>query len=138
MNEYYFEVELDDELGAHYAMRYASVLLYADEGQPGFLRFRLPMLCPGNPDDEMVRVSVLVGINGGTMVDDDNTDKELFNVGGDKDDVNFFDSRDNAIEDADDANDGSYSEGVPATKRKREKGGATTTIAKKRAAKRNN
>jgi hypothetical protein len=33
-NEYYFKVELDDELGAHYAMRYDSVLLYADKGQP--------------------------------------------------------------------------------------------------------
>ena len=60
-NEYYFEVELDDELGAHYAMRYASVLLYADEGQPGFSRFCLPMLCPGNPYDEVARVRVLRG-----------------------------------------------------------------------------
>ena len=55
---------------------YDSVLLYADEGQPGFLRFRLPMLCSGNLDDEMVRVRVLRGKNGGTMVDDDFTDKE--------------------------------------------------------------
>jgi hypothetical protein len=135
-NEFYFEVELDDELGAHYAMRYDSVLLYADEGQPGFSRFRLPMLCPGNPDDEMVRVRVLRGKNGGTMVDDDFTDKEFVDEGGDEDDVDFFDSRDDAIEDADDADDGSYSEGVPATKRKREKG-ATTKTAEKRAAKRN-
>jgi len=56
-------------------MRYDSFLLYADEGQPGFSRFRLPMLCPGNPDDKIVRVRVLIGKNGGTMVDDDFTDK---------------------------------------------------------------
>jgi hypothetical protein len=41
------------------------------------------MLCPGNPDDEMVRVRVLIGKNGGTMVDDDFTDKEI--VDGDED-----------------------------------------------------
>ena len=120
-NKFYFEVELDDELGAHYAMRYDSVLLYADEGQPGFSQFCLPMLCPGNPDDEMVRVRVLVGKNGGTMVDDDFTDKEFVDEGKDEEDVDFFASRNDAFEDANDADDGSYSEGVPATKRKREK-----------------
>jgi len=127
-NAFYFEVELDNELGAHYAMRYDSVLLYADEGQPGFLRFRLPMLCPGNPDDKIVRVRVLIGKNGGTMVDDDFTDKEI--VDGDED-VDFFDSRDDAVNDANDADDGSYSEGAPATKKKRKKTGG------KRATKRN-
>ena len=126
--QFYFEVELDDELGAHYTMRYDSVLLYADEGQPGFSRFCLPMLCPGNPDDEMVRVRVLIGRNGGTMVDDDFTDKEI--VDGDED-VDFFDCRDDAINDANDADDGSYSEGAPATKKKRKKTGG------KRATKRN-
>jgi hypothetical protein len=58
-------------------MRYDSVLLYADEVQPGFSRFCLPMLCPGNPDNKMVRVRVLIGRNGGTMVDNDFTNKEL-------------------------------------------------------------
>ena len=72
-------------------MRYDSVLLYADEGQPRFSRFRLPMLCPGNPNDKMVRVRVIIGKNGGTMVDDDFTDKEI--IDGDED-VDFFDSRD--------------------------------------------
>jgi len=119
-NAFYFEVELDNELGAHYAMRYDSVLLYADEGQPGFLRFRLPMLCPGYPDDEIVRVRVLIGKNGGTMVDDDFTDKEI--VDGDED-VDFFDSRNNAINDTNNADDGSYSEGATATKKKRKKTG---------------
>ena len=33
---YYFEVKLNDEPSAHYAMRYCSVLLYADNEQPGF------------------------------------------------------------------------------------------------------
>ena len=32
----YFEVELNDEPGAHYAMRYDSILLYADDKKPGF------------------------------------------------------------------------------------------------------
>ncbi len=101
LNEYYFEVKLDDELGAHYAMRYDSVLLYADEGQPGFSRFRLLMLCLENPDNEMVRVKVLHGKNGGTMVDDDFTDKESVDEG--DNDVDFFDSHDDGVEDADDA-----------------------------------
>jgi hypothetical protein len=131
LNAYYFEVELDDELGAHYAMRYDSVLLYADEGQPGFSRFRLPMMCTGNPDDEVARVKVLRGKNGGAMVDDNFTD-----VDGP---VNFFDSRDDDVSDtADDADadDGSYSEGAPATKKKRKKGAMTKTGGK-RATKRN-
>jgi hypothetical protein len=42
---FYFEVELDDKLGAHYAMRYDFVLLYADEGWPGFLQFRVSQCC---------------------------------------------------------------------------------------------
>ena len=134
LNEYYFEVKLDDELGAHYAMRYDSVLLYADEGQPGFSRFCLPMLCPGNPDDKMVRVKVLHGKNGGTMVDDDFTDKEAVDEG--DDDVDFFDSRDDGVEDTDDADDGSYSKGAPAMNKKRKKG-ATMKKGVKRAAKRN-
>ena len=41
-NTFYFQVELDDEPGAHYAMRYDSVVLYADEEQRGFSRYRLP------------------------------------------------------------------------------------------------
>ena len=53
---YYFEVELNDEPGAHYAMRYDSVLLYTDDNQPGFTRFRLPSCCPANPDDEIAQV----------------------------------------------------------------------------------
>ncbi len=62
------------------------------------------------------------------MVDDDFADKEI--VDGDKD-VDFFDSRDNAVNNANDANDGSYSEGAPATKKKRKKMGG------KQATKRN-
>ena len=101
-------------------MHYDSVLLYADEGLPGFSSFRLPMLCPGNPYNEMVRVRVLIGKNRGTMVDNDFTNKEL--VEGDED-VDFFDSHDNAVNDANDADDGSYSKGAPTTKKKRKKTG---------------
>ena len=53
------------------------------------------MLCPGNPDNKMVQVKVLRGKNGGTMVDDDFTDKEV--IDGGEDDVDFFDSCDDAI-----------------------------------------
>ena len=131
-NSFYFEVELDNELGAHYAMRYDSILLYADEGQPGFSRFRLPMLCPGNPDNEIVRVRVLIGKNGGTMVDDDFTNKEI--VDGDKDDVDFFDSRDDTVNDANDADDGSYSEGhLRRRRRGRRRGGNEQPNATKHA-----
>jgi len=133
LNAFHFKVKLDNELGAHYTMRYDSILLYADEGQPGFSHFHLPMLCPGNPNDEMVRVRVLIGKNGGTMVDDDFIDKEI--VDGDED-VDFFDSRNDAVNDANDAADGSYSEGAPATKEKRKKG-ATKKMGGKRATKRN-
>jgi hypothetical protein len=62
------------------------------------------------------------------MVDDDFTDKEI--VDGDED-VDFFDSHNDAVNDANDANDGSYSKGAPATKKKRKKTGG------KRATKRN-
>ena len=117
-NAFYFKVELDNELGAHYTMHYDSVLLFADKGQPGFSRFCLPMLCPGNPDNEMVRVRVLIGKNGGTMVNNDFTDNEI--IDGDKD-IDFFDSRDNAVNDANDVDDVSYSEGAPVTKKKRKK-----------------
>ena len=71
---YYFEVELDDEPGAHYAMRNDSVLLYADEEQLSFARFCLPLCCPANPDDKIAQVRVPKKI--GRMVDDDYTDKE--------------------------------------------------------------
>ena len=127
-NAYYFEFELDDEPGALYGMRYDSVLLYVDEEQPGFSCFCLPMLCLGSLDDEMVRVRVLCGKNGGTMVDDDFTDEEVDD--GDND-VDFFDSHDDAVDDTDDADDGSYSKGAPATRKKRKKGAKTKTGGKR-------
>jgi hypothetical protein len=55
-SSYYFQVELDNEPGVHYAMRYDSVLLYADDKQPGFLKFHLPLFCPGNPEDKVANV----------------------------------------------------------------------------------
>jgi hypothetical protein len=55
-SSYYFKVELDDEPGAHYAMHYSSVLLYADNEQPGFLQFCLPLCCPANPDKKIAQV----------------------------------------------------------------------------------
>ncbi len=116
-------------------MRYDSVLLYADKGQPGFSRFRLPMLCPSNTDNEMVRVRVLIGKNGGTMVDNDFTDKEIIDS---DEDVDFFDSRDNAVNDANDADDGSYSEGAPATKKKRKNTGGKRVTKRNKTRRLNN
>ncbi len=58
LSSYYFEIELDDEPGAHYAMRYSSILLYVDDEQPGFLQFCLPSCCPANPDNEIAQVRV--------------------------------------------------------------------------------
>ena len=73
-SSYYFEVKLDDEPGAHYAMRYDSVLLYADDDQPSFVQFCLPLCCPANPDDKIAQVQVPRKV--GWMVDYDYTNKE--------------------------------------------------------------
>ncbi len=43
---------------AHYAIRYDSVLLYADNEHPGFLWFCLPLCCPGNPENKIAQVQV--------------------------------------------------------------------------------
>ena len=119
---YYFEVELDDEPGAHYAMRNDSVLLYADEEQLSFARFHLPLCCPANPDDKIAQVRVPKKI--GRMVDDDYTDKEDVVV--DKEAIEF-NNRDDEDEDGDgdDDDDGNlYIEEVATTeqKKKRKKG----------------
>ncbi len=74
LSSYYFQVKLVNEPGAHYAMRYDSILLYADENQPGFSQYCLPPRCPGNTDDKIAQVSVPQKIR--WMVDDDYTDKE--------------------------------------------------------------
>ncbi len=70
------------------------------------------------------------------MVDNNFTNKEFVDEG--DNDVDFFDSRDDAVEDADNANDGLYSKSAPATKRKRKrKKGATTKTGGKQVAKHN-
>jgi hypothetical protein len=73
-SSYYFQIELNNEPGAHYAMCYDSVLLYVDNEQPGFLQFCLPLCCPGNPEDEVARVRVPQKI--GWIVNDDYTNIE--------------------------------------------------------------
>ena len=115
-------LELDDEPGAHYAMHNDSVLLYADEEQLSFARFRLPLCCPANPDDKIAQVRVPKKI--GRMVDDDYTDKEDVVV--DKEAIEF-NNRDDEDEDGDgdDDDDGNlYIEEVATTeqKKKRKKG----------------
>jgi hypothetical protein len=74
LSSYYFQVKLDNEPGAHYDMRYDSVLLYADDEQPGFLQCCLPLCCPGNPEEKVAQVQIPPKI--GWMVDDDYTDME--------------------------------------------------------------
>jgi hypothetical protein len=127
-NTFYFQVELNDEPGAHYAMRYDSVVLYADEEQRGFSPYHLPSRCPGNPDDEIARVPVPKKYIG-WMVDDDYTDQEDVAIDEaiefDKNEDNDHDDADADDADADDADDNDddddvYSEEVT-TKKKRKK-----------------
>jgi hypothetical protein len=62
-SSYYFQVKLNDEPGVHYAMRYDSILLYADA------------LCfLGNPEDKVAQVQVPPKIE--WMVDNDYTNME--------------------------------------------------------------
>jgi hypothetical protein len=126
-SSFYFEVELNNEPGAHYAMRYSSVLLYADDEQPGFSQFCLPSCCPANPDDEIARVRVPQKI--GWMVDDDYTDKEDAVV--DEEEAIKFNNRDHDDDNDNEGNDGSdnngdggdnYIEVVTTTEKKRNKG----------------
>ena len=123
---YYFEVKLNDEPGAHYAMRYSSVLLYVDDEQPGFLQFRLPSCCPANPDDEISRLRVPKKI--GWMVDDDYTDKEDAVVDeeaiefGNQDKDDDDDNKGNNGSNNDDDGDNNYIEVVATTEKKRKKG----------------
>jgi hypothetical protein len=71
---YYFQAVLDNKPGAHYAMRFDSILLYKDNKLPGFSQYCLPSCCPGNPDNKIAQLQVSRKI--GWMVDNDYTDKE--------------------------------------------------------------
>ena len=53
------------------------------------------------------------------MVNDDFTDNKVVD---EDNNIDFFDSHDDAIDDAHNADDGSYSKGAPTTKKKRKKG----------------
>ena len=121
-SSYFYEVELDDEPGAHYAMRYDSVLLYADEEQLGFAQFHLPSCCQANPDDKIARVRVPKKIR--WMVDDDYTDKKDVVV--DMEAIKFNDRYDKDEDGSGDDNDDGnlYSKEVATTeqKKKRKKG----------------
>ena len=52
----YFQLELDDEKGALYPMRYDAVLHYVDEDQSNFASYQLPDDPLANPAGETVRV----------------------------------------------------------------------------------
>jgi hypothetical protein len=122
LSSYYFEVELNDEPGAHYAMRYDSVLLYVDEEQLGFAQFHLPSCCQANPDDKIARVRVPKKIV--WMVDDDYTDKEDVVV--DKEAIEFNDrydeDKDGSGDDNDDGDLCSKEVATTEQKKKRKKG----------------
>jgi hypothetical protein len=132
LSSYCFQVELVDEPGAHYAMRYDCVLFYADKIQPGFSRYCLPPRCPGNPDNEIAQVSVPKKI--GWMVDDDYTDKEDFSA--DKAiELNNWDNNDGNDDDNDngsddDEDDDLYSEVTTNKKRKKGTRSKQTTLKK--------
>ncbi len=130
-SSYYFKDELDDEPGAHYAMRYSSVLLYVDDEQPGFSQFCLPSCCPANPDNEIAQVRVPP--KNGWMVDDDYTNNKDAVV--DEKAIEFSNRDDN--DDDNEGNDGSnddddddgddYIEVVVTTEKKRKKGKSSTS-----------
>ncbi len=81
-------------------MCYDSVLLYVDNELPGFSQFCLHSCCPGNPEDEVLRVPVQKQI--GWMVDDDYTNME--DVANDKEAIEFNNRNDNNQENGDDDN----------------------------------
>ncbi len=123
---YYFKVELNNEPGAHYAMRYSSVLLYPDDKQPGFLQFCLPLCCPANPDDEIAQMRFPP--KNGWMVDDDYTNKEDAVVDkeaiefNNQDDNNDNDNKGNNGSDKDNNQGKGYIEAVATMEKKRKKG----------------
>jgi hypothetical protein len=137
---YYFQVELNDEPGAHYTMRYDSIPLYADNEQPGFLQFCLPLCCPGNPEDKVAQVQVSKKL--GWMVGNDYTNMEDVAINEEaiefnnrnndnQDDGDRNDCDDDNNNDNDDNNDGLYSK--VATTKKRKKGARSKpTTSKKR------
>ena len=51
-----FQLEIDEERGALYPMRYDAVLHYADEEHSRFSSFHLPANPPSNPANESIRV----------------------------------------------------------------------------------
>eukprot|EP00956_Cyclotella_meneghiniana_P043310 scaffold263758_cov139-Cyclotella_meneghiniana.AAC.1 len=55
----FFLLELDDEPGAHYPMRYDAVLKYADETHRSFHTFHLPFGLLPDPNDECVTLAQL-------------------------------------------------------------------------------
>ena len=52
----FFQLELDEEKGVLYPMRYDAVLHYADEEHSQFSSFQLPADPPSNPANERIRV----------------------------------------------------------------------------------
>ena len=55
----FFLLELDDEPGAHYPMRYDAVLKYADETHRSYHTYKLPIGLLADPEDEEVTLAQL-------------------------------------------------------------------------------
>ncbi len=85
-------------------MRYDSVLLYADNEQPGFSRFCLPLCCPGNPEDKVAQVRVPQKIE--WMVDNDYTNMEDVAVNKEAIEFNNRNNNDQENRDGNDCNNG--------------------------------
>ena len=58
----FFLLELDDEPGAHYPMRYDAVLKYADETHRNFHTFHLPIQLLPDPEDETITLADLANL----------------------------------------------------------------------------
>ena len=52
----YFLIDLDDEKGDHYPMRYDAVSLYTDEDAQSLLNYNVPTHIIHNPTDDTARV----------------------------------------------------------------------------------
>ncbi len=65
----HFQLELDNEQGVYYAMRYDAVVCFADEPHCSFSLFRLPSHAIRDPVDDVVEVE--------TVDDDDDDDDDL-------------------------------------------------------------
>jgi hypothetical protein len=54
-NEFYFQLELNNNKGIHHNLHYDVVLFYVDKSHPSFVHYRLPYAAIANPTDDQVQ-----------------------------------------------------------------------------------